>query len=444
MRTPILCSLLAASFCACGNDEELPPDPDEGNRPPPRIIAGGGIGDGPIDGVVNLHVLDDATRAPIAGASVRIGELDGTTDAAGLFIAEGVVGPQTVTVKAGAYRAELWVGANGANMTVNLVKADRGAPESGVLAGQIAGFAGLTVPAGHAKDAVVLYSQTADLGDPANELPNDLNGCFVRLAGQDCTFTLRSRTGRVALIAAIFDRDLNGTPAMFDDDRLTLIAWAIRRNVSVSAGTTPVTGMDLTLLPPGELQTVTIDFGAAPLAQAAALVGLDLGDEGVLQLPAFVVRPAGSAPPATLLAPRPAAVSATGYRLTAISTDAQPATQQSIVLRKGQPGPTLSAGEWLAAPTGVSITRAGASWTATAGATVHGVEYRAGTTEALSVTVLDGSTRFTIPDLIALPTGSLTATANAIGAPGLDVTSFSLDADEDKLVQVAGRTTELN
>lgn len=31
--------------------------------------------------------------------------------------------------------------------------------------------------------------------------------------------------------------------------------------------------------------------------------------------------------------------------------------------------------------------------------------------------------------------------AAAIGASGLDVTSFSLDADEDKLVQIGGRTS---
>jgi hypothetical protein len=440
MRTPILISMLAAAICACGNDEELTPDPEDGNHPPPRIIAGGGIGDGPIDGVVNLHVIDDATRAPIPGASVRIGELDGTTGADGLFVAEGVVGPQTVSVKASAYRSEVWIGADGANMTVSLVKADPGAPPSGILRGQITGFAGLVVPAGHAKDAVIVASHTGDLGDPANELPNTLNSCFVRLAGQDCTFTLTARTGQVALVAAIYDRDLKGTPGVFTDDTLTLIGWATRRGVTVAAGTAPVPGMDLTLLGPGQVQTVSVDLGAAPSLQTVAgLVGIDLGDEGVLQLPAIVTRAAS-----TLLVPRLEAVSATGYRLTGIASDGQPATQQSVVLRKGQPGTQLAAGEWLAVPAGVTADRAGASWTPVPGATIQGAEYKSGATRVLNVTVLDGSSRFTIPSLIALPSGSLSIAVNAIGAPGLDVTSFSLDADEDKLVQVGGRTVQLD
>jgi hypothetical protein len=198
--------------------------------------------------------------------------------------------------------------------------------------------------------------------------------------------------------------------------------------------------MDLTLLGAGQLQTVSVDFGAPPaLQQVAGLVGLDLGDEGVLQLPAFVTRAAS-----TLLVPRLDAVSATDYRLTGIATDGQPVTQQSVVLRKGLQGTALAAGEWLAVPDGVSADRAGASWTSVPGATVHAAEYRSGATRVLNVTVFDGSSRFTIPSLIALPSGSLSVTVNAIGAPGLDVTSFSLDADEAKLVQVGARILQLD
>jgi hypothetical protein len=309
-----------------------------------------------------------------------------------------------------------------------------------VLQGQITGFAGITVPAGHAKDATIVASQTSDLGDPANEIMNTMNSCSVRLAGQDCPFTLTSRTGKVALIAAIYDRDLNGTPTVFTDDKRTLIGWAVRRNVTVSSGTAPVAGMDLSLLTADQLQTLTVDFGAPPaLASIAGIVGIELGDEGVAQLPAFVTSAAGS-----LLAPRLTALSASGYRFTGIAADGPAPKQQSIVLRKGLTGPSLAAGAWLPLPTGATVDRTTASWTNAPGATVHAVEYRSGATRVLNVTVFDGSSRITIPSLIALPSGSLSVTVNAIGAPDLDVTSFSLDADEDKLVQVGGQILSIN
>ena len=40
---------------ACGGSDSTPAGPDAytGNNPPPRIIPGGGIGDGAIDGDVN-------------------------------------------------------------------------------------------------------------------------------------------------------------------------------------------------------------------------------------------------------------------------------------------------------------------------------------------------------------------------------------------------------
>ena len=58
MRTPILaCLLTTAILAACGDDGA--------SKVPPRVIPGGGIGDGPIDGVVNLYVIDDLTRQPV-------------------------------------------------------------------------------------------------------------------------------------------------------------------------------------------------------------------------------------------------------------------------------------------------------------------------------------------------------------------------------------------
>src|SRR5947199_4808107 len=110
MRTFALLGLFAAS---CGGNDSAPmPDAPSGNHPPPRVIPGGGIGDGAIDGVVNLYVIDDVTRSPVANASVAVGGMTGSTDATGLFVADGLTGPQTIAVKASGYKSELWIGAN--------------------------------------------------------------------------------------------------------------------------------------------------------------------------------------------------------------------------------------------------------------------------------------------------------------------------------------------
>src|SRR5688572_4947940 len=133
MRLPILLGLVTALIPGCGDDGgestvDAPP-----MQPPPRVISGGGIGDGPIDGVVNVYVIDDLTRTPISGATVRVGTVDGTTDATGLFVAEGLTGPQTVVVKAAAHRSDMWVGANGTNMTFNLAPATEAVPGAATI-----------------------------------------------------------------------------------------------------------------------------------------------------------------------------------------------------------------------------------------------------------------------------------------------------------------------
>ena len=63
---------------------------DKINDAAPEEIPGGGIGSGAVDGKINVYAIDAITEAPIAGASVRVGEadaakpLEGTTDATGL------------------------------------------------------------------------------------------------------------------------------------------------------------------------------------------------------------------------------------------------------------------------------------------------------------------------------------------------------------------------
>ncbi len=430
MDKRLLLGLVTAAVTGCGGDVE------------PEIIPGGGIGGGEIDGVANIYVIDDMTREPIAGATVVVGNVEGVTDTTGLFVAEEVDGPQTVIVKAANYRSAMWIGADGANMTINLELAKDPTPPSATLSGQINGFSAITVAANHVKTAAVWYSQTDDLGDPRNEIvtPNDMHTC-LSLGNINCTFSVRTRSGNLALIAAVFDRDTKGTLPPGDDTQ-TLIGWASRGGVVVQAGVDQ-SAQDLTMILSASLVTETVDFGTVPtsLPERGALIGIDLGPDGVFQLPLWRTPSEPS-----LLVPSLSSVSATNYRLTGIAkANTMEIAPTSIVLRRAMTGTVLSAGDWLEPPTNVSVTRLGASWTPNPNATVHSVEYEQDDgTQLLNISVFDSTTSVTIPELLTLPAGLIIGEVNAIGAPGLDPTSFSLDEDRDKLNQVGSSPTQIN
>jgi hypothetical protein len=336
-----------------------------GNDVNPRIIAGGGIGDGSIDGELNVGVIDHLTYAPIVGATVQVGTAMKTTDAKGFATFGDVSGPQTVTVKADTYRSAVWMSANGANVTVPLTLLDETADQA-TLSGTISGYDAITVPTGHVKIAAVFYSQTDDLGDAANSIttPNSGNVCLMQAA---CSWTLASRTGGVTLVAAILDRDTKGTPGDATDDTQTVIGWAALTGLTVDKGVDQ-SGLVLTPVQAGDLETVTIDYGTPPasLTTTNGLVGIELAKNEVVQLPASAQIPATTSlvvPKRTSFAP-----DAT-YRLTAIAqTASADIGAQSVVVRHGLTTTSLAAGEWLVPPAGVTATRTNATYDVVAGA----------------------------------------------------------------------------
>lgn len=396
------------------------------------VISGGGIGGGAIDGVVNLYVIDDGTRMPVAGASVRVGTMAGTTDATGLFVANGLTGKQDVVVTASGYRSEYWIGANGANMTVDVQRGNPTIAEA-TLSGSITGFAALTVPTGHAKVGIVTYSQDDLAPDAANNLvtPNQGNVCIVTTANTGCTYTLTARAGTIGLIGLIYDYDPHGTQTTTDDTE-TLIGYAVRTGVTSTDGAT-LSAQDLTLIPVGSLTTATIDYGTPPtgLAPALGLVGIELGDgSGVFQLPVL------TATATTAQVPALSYFSGAQYRFTGIAQDAAVApNNQSIVLRRHLASATFTAGTWPAVPSAVTVTRTSATWTNAAGAALHGVEIDSGSTGILSITSFDGTSSVTMPAEITLPSGSLTAKVQGL-VGNLDLSDLAIDRDREKLTAV--------
>jgi hypothetical protein len=400
-----------------------------GNSPDPRLIKGGGVGDGAIDGLVNVYVIDNDTYAPIVDATVEIDAKDQQTDDTGLVIFQDVSGPQTVAVKAAGYRGAVWQDANGANLTVAVTKLGDLTAQQATLSGSVSGWDAVTVPSGHAKAALVAYSQTDNFGDPGNNLttPNSGNVCFGNPS--TCTFSVVSRTGTVTLTAAVVDIDPHGN-ADPSDDTISIIGWATAPSVQVDAGINQ-SGLVLTQLEPGKLQNVTIDYGTPPdaLTKHDALVGIELSKNEILQLP---VLPTGAT---TALMPTLAAFSpGVTYRLTAVAQTTDTDPPQSVIIERGQTATTLAAEKWLTTPVNVTASRTSATLDKVTNAKLHSVQWSDTNGILLEVTMFDATkTTATVPALLALPTsGTLTAKAQGIGAD-LDLQNFSLDTDEDLL-----------
>jgi hypothetical protein len=399
----------------------------------PRTIPGGGVGDGEIDGEVNVTIIDDQTDEVIANATVAIGESEKRTDAKGRVTFSDVEGAQTIAVKAESYRSTVWADVNGANITIPL-KPSTGTttPAQATLAGTVAGWDTINVDAGHAKVAVITYSQTDDLGDEANNLktPGNTNICF---AGAECNWSVVTRTGSVTVFAMILDRDLKGTPATLEDDTNTVIGYAFKPGITVADGVDQ-SGLVLDLLEAGNLETVTLDLGTPPpgLPERLNLVGIEVSSDEVIQLPLFLFFPDDT----ELVVPKRTSFGGNGtYRLSALAgTSMGDMGAQSIILRQGQETTTLAAGTWLVPPVNVDITRTTASFDAVVGATAHSVVWSDSTGELLEITSFNAKTAdFEVPSLVALPSaGTLSAKAQAIGAD-FDVNDFSLEDDSELL-----------
>jgi hypothetical protein len=151
MRTLLTCTWLAVAAVAavgCGGVS---------GPPEPKLIPGGGIASGKIDGNLYVYVIDEETGNVISSASVRVGASSDPsactllTDSTGLAKFDSkacppLQGPQTVTVSAGGYAPVTWIGAAGVNLTIGIRNMNPPPVDSATVSGTIAGFTNLPVP----------------------------------------------------------------------------------------------------------------------------------------------------------------------------------------------------------------------------------------------------------------------------------------------------------
>ncbi len=438
----------------------------------PHVIPGGGIADGKIVGTLFVYVTDDDSRAPVSSATVRVGASASTsacevlTDSTGLatFDAKScpmLKGPVTLTASATGYAASTWIGANGVNLTVPLRAKTRPAPASASVSGTIAGWDALPAPAAnHQRLALIGYSQSRQLGDPANEimqgtrsvnvmagavtLPINIpaNACVRRqetaATVNDCNWQLETRAGAQAIYAVILDQDNKGT-AIETDDTQTLTGWAIKTNQSFTAAQV-ATSVSLQIIADADMQSFTAAFASPPsgMDTVGAFPMLDIGEAG--RIPVFfpaldTTHTMTSIPKAT------GPLAGAKYDLLAQAHDGvdQP-EPASLTWLRGVSGTSADVKSWMLPPTALSTSGGTFSFTPAAGASVHSAEINtAGGARAWSITIFDGSTSFTLPGLSPdpVPPGSVQFRVSALKIPGINLMDVAFDALQDKLTDIS-------
>ncbi len=440
-KTVLALMSAAALAAACG---------DDGNDVDPELIPGGGVADPGIDGEVNVFVIDEVTGDPIAGAAVDVGatadlvDVEGETDADGLFVATGVSGPQSITVVASGYVTGTWVGVDGANVTIPMDTNDVIDPADvpqGTVSGTIEGWDAMQPPPGGAIIALIGYSSTHEDDDPANNIPTPgepaPNQCFKADGGgaTPCDFTVNTRIGSMAIYAMI------GTTVDFQTITITDFAYA--SGVAVDDNE-DVTGITLEVADAADL-VIDPDIGLpsppSGLDRVQALVAMDIGDDGRLLLPQDIQ----IAPDVFISFPIPetSLFAGSSYDVIGIAdTESPDDNAQSVGIVRGVTDiDGASVGTLLPLPGGLSTDGATFSFEAVTGASLHTFAVMDGADTVWGVAVLDGSVEVPLAVAADLPTGSLTYTVQALEIPDLDLRDFAIDDVTDTVTRSSGDQT---
>jgi hypothetical protein len=454
--------LVAAMGCGSVSD----------NHPAPVLVPGGGIGGGAIDGYLNVYAIDADTNAPVTGAAVQVGASSASAPCMALTDSTGLVtfdpmscpmlrGAVTVTASATGYAPSTWIGANGANMTINIQQTVRPAPDTATVSGTIAGWESLPAPAtGHTTIGLVAASQATNLGDPANNIAQPTrsisvggtaltttipaNACVRNALADDCSWQLIARTGPQAHFAIIVDQDPNGTPDDSTDDIITPLGWALLTGLDLTAGATTV-NETLPQVAATDLVPFSATFPTLPAGMTYfnAYPAIELPG-GAGRIPAVVP----TLGPNVTMTSIPKLGGTTTVGLAGGSYDLLASAQATM--NAAEPGSLswmhgvsatspVAVSPWLPAPTGIAASGGHYSFVPVTGATLHAAEFKDpnGGARTWSVTIFDGSTTFSLPGLspnpLATSSGTDTLTVSALVIPGINLGNVGFDDATQKL-----------
>lgn len=431
MRNLVVIVILAACGGSSGGDDA----PDHVD---PKLIAGGGVADGPLGGTLHVHVVEVDSATPIAGATVTVGEMTLQTDAAGLATFTAGSEPVTVTATASGKAAATWVGVDGGNVTLPLEPKTRSVPTAKVT-GTIAGWNDLpSPPLGKYTLGLVLYSFLDDPAAPENSIPQALDGttptniCLNTGLQNTCAFQLNTRTGLQVQSAVIVQGDPRGTNNDTSDDTYTLIGYAVGPSMTLTAG--QVQSSVTLQMVTAPLQNLAVMFPSPPpgLGHLIAIPELALGAAGRLVFPLPPVTPAS----ATAKVPTPGGALAGSYELVALATPSATATTPFSTAFVHDVSGSATIPSMLPAP---AIT-AGSAITFGSGGNFRTAQLTRSGDTLWNVTVLDDTTSVTLPTLAPDPlgTGAAELSISTAESAGFDGKKFDVPATKKSLVRAAG------
>ena len=271
-----------------------------------------------------------------------------------------------------------------------------------------------------------------------------IKGMVQATAISDCNLSVKTRTGKLALLAFIADRDNRGTVSN-DDDVTVVTGYAVVTGLDVASGAT-MGGVMLSLIPATDTTALGITLAAppAPLTTSRAVPILDLGGAsagGRFSL-GFVL--ADAAMPTSLVPKLVGPLSAAHYDVTAQALAPAPSNVTSLAFQRNiSLGAGVNVTSWLAPPTQLTANPGTLSFgfTAATGATVHAMNITAQGGSVWRLTFFDGTTAVTLPTLTPdpFPAGGapLRLDASAIEVPGLNLQRFSSKTAADTVARIA-------
>jgi hypothetical protein len=222
--TRITLLALAAVTAACWGEVKdiFPADGGGGGSDAPSdpvFYPGGGVGGGPLDGQLNLYLIDQVTGAPIAGARVMVGDapetaLLGETDADGLvvFLDAALAGSADVHAFADGYVLESTLALAWTDATLLLEPlAAPAATGTAALSGTVTGFEALPDPTITQFRVVRVYygealaSLLTFRGADFDRRPYDYVELRPDLEGGDFAMAVPARRGAAFAVAGVVE-----------------------------------------------------------------------------------------------------------------------------------------------------------------------------------------------------------------------------------------------